>query len=88
MCKQLFNKLCGRYLRNFIHKVFQHDTYHHKMAVQQDGWSLQWVPEKYLTEDLCKEAVQQNGWSLQWVSEEYITQELCKTAVQQNTYRL
>ena len=51
-----------------------------KLAIQQNGRTLQYVKEQ--TEELCKFAVQQNGWALQYVKEQ--TEELCKLAVQQN----
>jgi translation elongation factor P/translation initiation factor 5A len=55
-----------------------------KLAVQHNGWALQFVKEQ--TEELCKLAVQQNGLALQFVKEK--TAELCKLAVQQNGWAL
>jgi len=55
-----------------------------KLAVQQNGWVLQYVKEK--TEEICKLAVQQNGLALQFVKEQ--TEELCKLAAQQNGWAL
>ena len=51
-----------------------------KMAVQQNGLSLQCVKKQ--TEELCKLAVQKNGLALEYVKNQ--TEEICKLAVQQN----
>ena len=53
-----------------------------KLAVQQNGFALQYVKIEQ-TEELCKLAVQQNGLCLGYVKIEQ-TEELCKFALQQN----
>jgi hypothetical protein len=52
-------------------------------AVQEDGWKIEHVPDKFLTEDLCLLAVQQNGWALQFVPEKYKTLDICRAAFQE-----
>jgi hypothetical protein len=53
------------------------------MAVQQNGMNLQFVPDRFITPELCLMAVQQNGMNLQFVPDRFITPELCETAVKQ-----
>ena len=56
--------------------------------VKKDGCVLEFVPDEYKTEEICKIAVQQNGYALEDVPVEYRTEEICKIAVQQNGYAL
>jgi hypothetical protein len=53
-----------------------------KLAVQQDGYTLQCI--KNQTDEICKLAVKTHGGSLQFVNKELITDEICKLAVQQD----
>jgi len=54
------------------------------LAVQQNGWALQYVKEQTL--ELCKLAVQQNEYALYYVKKQ--TPELCELAVQKNGFAL
>ena len=56
--------------------------------VQQDGRSLQDIPEDERTPELCLEAVKQNGYALNYVPEDKRTPELCREAVKQNVFAL
>ena len=40
------------------------------MAVKKHWWILQSIPQKYLTEEICKIAVQQNKDAMDYVPEE------------------
>ena len=53
-----------------------------KLAVQQNGSSLEYVKEQ--TDEICKLAVQQSGSSLKYVKPELMNEEICKLAVRQN----
>ena len=49
-----------------------------KLAIHQNGYSLQYVIPELMTDEICKLAVQQNGGALQYVKEEFRTPELLK----------
>jgi hypothetical protein len=51
-----------------------------KIAVQQDGCTLEYVYNKLKTEEICKLAVRQNGLALQFMVKDQ-TDEICKLAV-------
>ena len=57
-----------------------------KLAVQQDGYTLQYVKPELMTDEICKLAVKKNCYALQFIEEQ--TDEICKLAVQQNSYVL
>ena len=57
-----------------------------KLAVENNGCSLQCINPELRTDEICKLSVQQNGLSLQYVKEQ--TSEICKLAVQQDGYSL
>jgi hypothetical protein len=59
-----------------------------KIAVQQNGFALQFMPIENKTYEIYKLAIQQNGFVLQFVSFENQTYEMCKLAIQQNGYAL
>lgn len=50
-------------------------------AIQERGWTLQFVPEEHRTEEMCLVAVKQDGLNLRDVPDDLITQELCEMAV-------
>lgn len=52
-----------------------------KLAVQQRGDSIVYIPEKNRTPEVCDLAVQQTGHALKFVPENYRTPEMCKNAV-------
>jgi hypothetical protein len=45
---------------------------------------IKYIPEKYLTPEICELAVKNNGWALRYIPKELITQELCNIAIQKN----
>jgi Domain of unknown function (DUF4116) len=53
-------------------------------AIEQNGWTLKFIPEEHRTPELCRIAVEQNGWALSCISEEQRTPELCRLAVEQD----
>ena len=55
---------------------------HWLAVVQQDGWSLEYVPDRLKTPDLCLAAVQQDGLALQLVPDHLRTPDLCRIADQ------
>ena len=55
---------------------------HFLAAFQQDTMALEYIPEKFLTGEICLAAVQQNRWALQFVPEKFLTGEICLAAVQ------
>jgi tetratricopeptide (TPR) repeat protein len=59
-----------------------------KLAVEQNGKALQFVPEKYRTLELYRLAVQSYGETLTYVPEDERTPELCRLAVEQNGWAL
>ena len=54
------------------------------MAVNQDGYALQFVPEDKRTDEICKIAVNQNGYALEFVPTDKQTDEICLIAITQN----
>jgi Domain of unknown function (DUF4116) len=54
------------------------------LALQQNGWALNYVPLKLRTEALCKIAITRHGEALRRVPEKLRTEELCKIAVAQH----
>lgn len=60
----------------------------YELAVNQNGLSLEFVPDTYQSKKICKLAVEQNGLALQFAANKYITQKLCDLAVQQNWFAL
>ena len=42
---------------------------------------LMFVPDQYVTQEMCNEAVQRAPWALKYVSDKFITQEMCNEAV-------
>jgi len=45
------------------------------------GRALEFVPEEFITEELCLLSVRQNGWNLHHVPLKYRTKELCEIAL-------
>ncbi|RLC08767.1 MAG: hypothetical protein DRI57_23405, partial [Deltaproteobacteria bacterium] len=52
-----------------------------KLAVTQNGNSIEYVPDSLKTEEICKLAVTQNGYSIKYVPDSLKTEEICKLAV-------
>jgi Domain of unknown function (DUF4116) len=50
--------------------------------IEQNGMTLDLIPEEYKTPKLCRYTVEQNGWILQYVPIKHITPELCSLAIQ------
>ena len=46
--------------------------------------NLKYIPDIYITEDICKNIIQQNRWALQYVPNKYITEEFYEIVVQNN----
>jgi len=44
--------------------------------VQRSRWALEYVPEEFITLELCLVAVEQYGWALQFVPEAFRASEL------------
>ena len=59
-----------------------------EIACRQDGYALQFVPEKLHTKELYEMACERNGWALQYVPKEFRTEKLCEIACKQNGYAL
>ena len=59
-----------------------------KLAVKNNGLSLQCINPDLMTNEICKLAVMQNGFALAYVKNELMTNEICKLAVRQNGYAL
>lgn len=53
-----------------------------KIAVQNNGLALQFVPKMYLCAELCNIAVKKNELAIQFVPYEYLSIDLCKYALQ------
>lgn len=53
-------------------------------SVQSNGANLEFVPEKYRTEDVCRLAVMNDGNALKFVPNEMKTKEICVAAVKEN----
>ncbi|MDR2580089.1 MAG: DUF4116 domain-containing protein [Fibromonadaceae bacterium] len=53
-------------------------------SVSKRGLSLEFVPEKFKTADLCMVAVLENGAALAFVPESVMTEEICLAAVKNN----
>ncbi|MCL2193386.1 MAG: hypothetical protein FWB78_08330 [Treponema sp.] len=54
------------------------------MAMGEDGWALEHVPEELKTAELCLAAVRESGRALMFVPREHRTAELCHIAVREN----
>ena len=69
---------------NFIKKLFFNEKKYQEYLdiVKKDGYFLYYVPEKYITEELCKIAVHENGFTLTFVPEKYKTEEILFMAQQ------
>jgi len=50
--------------------------------LKQDGYAFEYVPKKYITEELVKIAVNQDGDVLEYVTDEYKTEEIIFMAQQ------
>jgi hypothetical protein len=59
-----------------------------KLAVQYNGYLLQYVNQKVMTYEICKLAVQQNYDAFKYVKPELMTDEICKLAVSKNGYAI
>jgi hypothetical protein len=59
-----------------------------KLAVQQNGYLLEYVPPEKRSDEMCKLAVQQNGHAFEYVPLEKRSDEIYKLAVQENGYAL
>ena len=44
--------------------------------------ALEFVPDEFMTEEICKVAVKRNGLALEFVPKDFLTEELCKIAVE------
>ena len=55
-----------------------------KLAVFQNGLSIQYIKDENQTNEICRIAVKQNGLSLQYINDEKQTNEICRLAVSQN----
>ncbi len=53
-------------------------------AVQQNGWSLNYVPRRLRDVELCLAAVRQRGDALEFVPNELKDRVICQAAVQQD----
>lgn len=53
-------------------------------AVRENGLTLEKVPARHRTYELCLEAVRQNGFALQHVPTRHRKEELCLTAIGSN----
>lgn len=52
------------------------------LAVQQDGYAIEWIPQNEQTKELCLAAVRQNGLALESVRAQ--TKLICRVACAQN----
>ena len=43
---------------------------------------LKYIPDHFVTQEMCNEAVQSEPWALRFVPDQYKTQEMCNEAVQ------
>jgi hypothetical protein len=59
-----------------------------KLAVQKNGWALEFIKPEFQTEEICKLAVMQNGLALEFVKPEFQTEEICRLAVTQNGWAI
>ncbi|MCL2261067.1 MAG: DUF4116 domain-containing protein [Fibromonadales bacterium] len=58
-------------------------------AIQDDGYAIQFVPERLRTAELCLKAVQNSFFStLKYVPQNLKTTEMCWAAVKKNGYNL
>ena len=53
-------------------------------AVQSDPEVLEYVPDQFVTQEMCNEAAQSDPWVLEHVPDQYKTQKMCNEAVQSN----
>ena len=54
------------------------------IAVERDGYTLQYVPTKLKTEAVVLKAVESEGYSLQYVPDELKSEAVCAKAVERN----
>ena len=57
-------------------------------VVKKDSSMLEFVPEEFITFELCEIAVKNRGYALNYVPEELKTEELCLAAVKKDGYYL
>ena len=50
-------------------------------AVKESPWTLEHVPDQFITQEMCNEAVQSDPWVLEHVSDPFVTQKMCNEAV-------
>ena len=60
----------------------------YKIAVQQNGYMLKYIPDDKKTYEICTIAVKQIGWALKFVPDNKKTYKICKIAVQQTGWAL
>ncbi|MEK7070221.1 MAG: DUF4116 domain-containing protein, partial [Patescibacteria group bacterium] len=53
-----------------------------RLAVENDGYALKYVPQEMKTPELCRLAVENYGYALKYVPEHMKTPELCRLAVE------
>ena len=58
------------------------------IAVERDGYTLQYVPTKLKTEAVVLKAVESEGYSLQYVPDELKSEAVCAKAVESEGYAL
>ena len=81
-CVQMYDK-------SLIFKQKCADPEFCKFVISRGGdITLQYIPEKYQTLELCTLAVSRNSYALKYVPEKLKTAELCTLAVIQNGYAL
>ena len=54
------------------------------VAVESDGYALQYVPDELKSEAMCAKAVESNGDALQYVPDELKSEAVCAKAVERN----
>jgi hypothetical protein len=57
-----------------------------KLAVQQDGNAIKYIPKRQRNEEVCKLALQRNGDVIHYIHEHQRSEDVCKLAVQQHPY--
>jgi hypothetical protein len=57
-----------------------------RLAVQNNGFVLQYLPKEKITYEICKLAVQNNCFALQYMSDDKITDEIIILAIQNNPF--
>ena len=57
-------------------------------AILKDSDTLQFVPERYVTQEMCERVIKKEPWLLELVPDQHITQETCERAAKRSPWLL